>query len=239
MASLQHPDHPALLDQLLQAARSNEHARVEAGAYAGTGHVFHNVSVPDQRRVASAWVAAQRSATPGEVRALVESLLAGASHEEKTLGAILLGCHRAARAATGPVEIDRWLDKLDGWAEVDSLCQNLFPADQLPADWPAWSALIRRLARDPNIHKRRAALVLLTGPCRRSADPRLNALAFETIETLKSERPILITKAVSWLLRSVAERDPEPVTRYLDHHAASLPAIAVRETRRKIATGRK
>ena len=221
------------------AARSSGDPRLQTGAYAGTGHVFHNVSVPDQRRIAKAWVAAHKSATPGEVLALAESLLAAPSHEEKTLAAILLGCHRAARAACGPTEIDRWLDKLDGWAEVDSLCQNLFPAEQLLADWPEWLALIRRLGRDPNINKRRAALVLLTGPCRRAADPRLNALAFETLEALKSERPILITKAVSWLLRSMAERDPEPVAKYLDQHAASLPAIAVRETRRKIATGRK
>ena len=79
----------------------------------------------------------------------------------------------------------------------------------------------------------------LTTATRSSGDPRLNTLAFETLEALKSERPILITKAVSWLLRSMAERDPEPVANHLDQHAASLPAIAVRETRRKIATGRK
>ncbi len=234
-----HPDHLVLLDQLTAATRASGAPRRETGAYAGTGHEFHNVPVPDQRRIARAWVAAHKSASPDEVMALLESLLAGPSHEEKTLAAILLGCCRAARAASGPAKIDRWLDHLEGWAEVDSLCQNLFPAEQLLADWPAWSALIRRLAHDPNINKRRAALVLLTGPCRRSADPRLNALAIETVETLRAERPILITKAVSWLLRSMAERDPGQVALYLDQHAASLPAIAVRETRRKIATGRK
>ncbi len=234
-----HPDHPALLDQLIKAARPHNARGFDAESYLGSGHVFHNVSVPDRRRIAKAWVAAHRSTPPSQVLALVESLLAGPSHEEKTLATILLACCRPARLVAGPAEVDRWLDRLNGWAEVDSLCQNLFPAEQLLADWPAWSGLIRRLARDADINKRRAALVLLTGPVHYSDDPRLADLAFETIETLKAERPILITKAVSWLLRSMSDRHKPAVARYLDEQAASLPAIAVRETRRKIETGRK
>ena len=234
-----HPEHLALLDQLIAAARPYDTARFDPDSYLGSGHRFLNVAVPDQRSIAKAWVAAHKSWPADDVLAVVTSLFAGETHEEKTLAAILLACHKPSRQGSGPSDVDRWLDHLHGWAQVDSLCQNLFPAEQLLADWPAWSALIRRLTRDPNINKRRAALVLLTGPVRRSGDPGLNALAFETVEMLKAERPILITKAVSWLLRSMAQRDPEPVARYLDQHASSLPAIAVRETRRKIATGRK
>lgn len=59
------------------------------------------------------------------------------------------------------------------------------------------------------------------------------------VERLKGERPILITKAVSWLLRSMALRHGTAVAAYLDANAASLPAIAVRETRTKLATGTK
>jgi hypothetical protein len=44
--------------------------------------------------------------------------------------------------------------------------------------------------------------VLLTGPVSRSDDARFRDLAFEMTERLKRERIILITKAVSWLLRS-------------------------------------
>ena len=232
-----HPEHKILLDQLTAAGRPS--TGFDGSAYHGSGHRFLNVSVPDRRRIAKAWAGAHKAWPARDVLEVTESLLAGETHEEKTLGLLLLEQHRPARLATGPAEAGRWLDRLTGWAEVDSLCQNLFPAEQQLADWPAWSALIRRLARDPNINKRRAALVLLTGPARRSDDPRVNDLAFETVETLKAERPIIITKAVSWVLRSMAERDAGPVADYLDRHASSLPAIAVRETRRKIATGRK
>src|SRR6185312_8524371 len=135
--------------------------------------------------------------------------------------------------------VERWLDDLNGWAEVDSLCAGAFWAETLAADWPAWRASIERLAADPNINKRRAALVLLTAPTRRSDDPRFRDLALQVVDRLKGERPILITKAVSWLLRSMATRHGSAVADYLQANAATLPAIAVRETRTKLTTGTK
>jgi 3-methyladenine DNA glycosylase AlkD len=134
---------------------------------------------------------------------------------------------------------DVWLDHLQGWAEIDSLCASVFGPEELEADWPAWEGLIRRLATDANINRRRAALVLLTRPTRTSPDPRYRRLALEMVEQLKHERAILITKAVSWLLRSMADRHGAAVADYLDANAASLPAIAVRETRTKLRTGTK
>jgi 3-methyladenine DNA glycosylase AlkD len=113
----------------------------------------------------------------------------------------------------------------------------VFGASELLADWPAWAALIENLAGDANINKRRAALVLLTRPTRTSDDPRFCDLAFQVIERLKAERPILITKAVSWLLRSMTARHARAVEAYLATNAQTLPAIAVRETRAKLRTG--
>jgi 3-methyladenine DNA glycosylase AlkD len=109
----------------------------------------------------------------------------------------------------------------------------------LGADWAGWRDLIERLSDDVNINRRRAALVLLTRPTRTSDDPRFRDLAFVVVERLKVERPILITKAVSWLLRSMTARHGPAVAAYLDANAASLPAIAVRETRAKLASGTK
>jgi 3-methyladenine DNA glycosylase AlkD len=106
-------------------------------------------------------------------------------------------------------------------------------------DWPAWRSLVKRLARDSSLHRRRAALVLLVGPVRHCRDARLRELALETIDTLKAQREIMITKAISWLLRSLITQHRDAVARYLEANAADLPKIAVRETRTKLATGRK
>jgi 3-methyladenine DNA glycosylase AlkD len=234
-----HPEHAALLDQVRQASRPMSHGRFDVARYLGAERVSYNVTVPDRRRIAKAWVAAHKAMPPEDFLAVVDSLFAGASHEEKTLAAMLLACDAGARGHFGPAEVDGWLDHLVGWAEIDTLCQNIFTAQEMLADWPAWKNLIERLARDPNINRRRAALVLLNGPVSRSDDPRFAELAFRTIEWLKPERPVLITKAVSWLLRALTTRHAPAVAAYLEAQAASLPAIAVRETRNKLANGRK
>ena len=211
------------------------------GAYdsqTSSGHPYFNVSIPELRRIARGWLTAHRkSAGDDEVFRLAERLITGAAYEEKVLGAVMLGYAARARRLATPAMVEAWLDHLSGWADIDSLCASVFGAEQQAADWLAWRALIERLAQDPNINKRRAALVLLTAPCRTSDDPRFRDLAFQVVERLKGERPILITKAVSWLLRSMAGRHGAAVAAYLDASAGSLPAISVRETRVKLATG--
>jgi len=234
-----HPDHPRLLAELKAAARPVGGMPAQNDSYGGSGRPYYNVAVPERRAMARRWLADHRSDGPQPVLALVESLFDGASHEEKTLAAILLGASTAARQAARPADIDRWLGKLNGWAEVDSLCQNLFTAGEMMRDWPAWKGLIQALTLSPDINRRRAALVLLTGPVARSDDPAFRDLAFATLDALKAERPILITKAASWLLRAMAARHGAAVERYLEANAASLPAVAVRETRVKLATGTK
>ena len=106
-------------------------------------------------------------------------------------------------------------------------------------DWPAWRALIERLSTDANINKRRASVVLLTGPVHYDQDHRLADLAFAVIERVKGQRPILITKAVSWLLRALADRHHDAVAAYIDANEATLPKVAVREARTKLRTGTK
>jgi len=102
-----------------------------------------------------------------------------------------------------------------------------------------WESFIKKLSRDANINKRRAALVFLVGPVTYSSDKKLSKLAFSMIEALKHEKPILITKAISWLLRSLVKHHKEEVLAYVTRNAWSLPKIAVRETLVKIRTGKK
>ena len=106
-------------------------------------------------------------------------------------------------------------------------------------DWSNWKKLLLKLAKDNNFHKKRASLVLLTKPIRDSNDSRLKVLAFVLIDALKREKSILITKAISWLLRDLVKYHKREVRKYLELNQNSLPKIAVRETKRKIETGRK
>lgn len=235
-----HPEHAVLLEELRAAARPvRRDLPPQNDSYGGSGRPYFNASMPARRDMVRRWLKTRKAWTPAQVLEVVDSLLDGESHEEKTLGALVIGYDAASRRAVRPADVDRWLGKVNGWAEVDTLCQNVFTADDMIADWAAWKPFLERLAGDGNINKRRAALVLLTGPVRYSDDPRFHHLAVETIDRLKPETPILITKAVSWLLRSMADRRPADVTRYLDANMATLPKIAIRETRTKLRTGTK
>jgi len=231
-------EHAGLVAQLRAAGgpyRGGQHN----DSYSGSGHPFFNVSAPELRRIGRAWLAARRKADEADLLAVVTSLFVGEAYEEKVLAAVLLAANARMRRLGTAALADAWLGHLQGWAEIDSLCASVFGPDEMEVDWPAWRGLVRRLGRDANINRRRAALVLLTRPTRLSSDPRYRDLALEIIEQLKAERPILITKAVSWLLRSMAGHHGAAVAAYLDANAATLPAVAVRETRTKLRTGTK
>jgi 3-methyladenine DNA glycosylase AlkD len=236
-----HPEHRKLLQQLrsIGAPPALAASDRENDSYGSSGRIFYSVPVPARRRMVRDWIRGHAALSADQILAVVESLFSGESHEEKTLAALILGHCLRARERARPVDVERWLGQLSGWAEVDALCQSVFTGDELLADWRAWRDAIRKFSRHANANHRRAALVLLTGPVRHSDEARLEELALEVIERLKHERIILVTKAVSWLLRSLVAHHRQAVRRYLEQNAATLPKIAVRETRTKLDTGRK
>jgi 3-methyladenine DNA glycosylase AlkD len=232
------PHHQVLLAGLKKHRRIRAHSQAN-DSYLSSGHHYYDVSIPVLRTLAKSWLKRNKGIAGAEWFAVLNGLYSGKSYEEKVLASILLSYNRDGRRTVGPKQLDAWLDRLAGWAEIDSLCQSTFTTDEILGNWREWERFIRALSRDPNINKRRAALVFLTTPVRKSDDKRLAALAFEVIERLKPERDIIITKAVSWLLRSMVQHHKRAVAACIDANRRSLPAIAVRETTRKIATGRK
>lgn len=228
--------HRRLLAALKRNRRSRPHPQSN-DSYLSSGHFYYDVSVPARRAIAKAWLREHKDIPYREFLALLDGLYRARSHEEKMLASILLQYHRAGRRMVAPKQIGAWLDHLAGWAEIDSLI--VFTANDLLEDWKRWPPFIRRLARARNINKRRAAIVLLIAPLRNSDDPRFASLGFETIDALKGERDAMITRAMSWLLRTMTQHHTRAVSAYLDKNRDSLPPVVVRETTRKIATGRK
>jgi 3-methyladenine DNA glycosylase AlkD len=236
------PGHAELLAELVrQAGHGPSHPEaIDPGdSYTAGGHPFYRVSVPDRRRMVKAWLAGRKQLRATDVLATADSLILGPSFEEKTLGCMLLEYRSDVRSLVTPQMVEAWLEELAGWAEVDSLCQSTFPAEQLLDDWDSWRACILRLSQSDDINQRRASLVLLTSPVRHSADGRLVDLALIVLDKAKSERAVLISKAVSWLLRALVENHHDVVSHYLETNESTLPAIAKRETRVKLRTGTK
>lgn len=171
---------------------------------------------------------------------LLDSLYQNATtFNEVDIAAKILGSKPQFCQNLDPEKLDNWLNYTYGWAEVDTLCQSNFTADVLLSNWQNWQKLLSKFNKDKNIHKRRASLVLLTKSLRESDDSRLSKLAFQFIENLKSEKEILTTKAVSWLLRALVILHDKEVLDYLEKNKDTLPKIAYREAFSKATTGRK
>jgi 3-methyladenine DNA glycosylase AlkD len=177
--------------------------------------------------------------TPDAAIPLLDALYAGHTLEEPVLAGMLLAKLPKLRAVLPFDVFERWLDRLQGWVEVDSTCQSTFMPKDLYARWEEWSAFLRKLNADANINKRRASLVLLIRTVRESGDPRGIALALELVDNLKAERDKLITKAVSWVLREAVKNHKSAVAAYLDEHPSKLASHVVREVRKKLETGKK
>lgn len=207
--------------------------------YLGTHSPCFGIRTPDHQSIIKNFIKSHSNFSLEEYMELLNSLSDGKYHEEKnTVGGLLVVNPKLA-SQIDPKILDQWLSNREGWLEVDSLCQSSFSAKILLDNWPTWQKLLKNFNQDKHISKRRASLVLLNKSVGQSDDQKLAGLALENINNLKHEKDILITKAISWLLRSLIKNHRQRVEEYLKENANSLPKIAIRETKKKLETGKK
>ena len=220
-----------------RAAKEKVRLNKQGDRYIGTTKPSYSLKAAIDGEIVCAWIARHPDLTPADYRCLLDSLSRSETHNEFAfIGSLLSHLPRLRKTLT-PRALDRWLARAEGWAEVDCICQSNFTADELLANWGEWKRALIAWSQSANVHKRRASLVLLTKAVRDSADARLAKLAFANIERLKRDKHILITKAISWLLRDLVKYHRAEVEAYLDAHAYTLPKIAVLETRNKLVGG--
>jgi 3-methyladenine DNA glycosylase AlkD len=232
------PFHQEIL-KLIQKNSGKPTQHTFLDSYLGNDHMRYPIAAPALRAIAKEWMRAHRDLTSKELAGLLTSFIEGESSTEKVMAGIMMGYSASMQRKFDPMIFDQWLDHLIGWAEVDAVCTGDFTITQLPAEWPKWKKLVNKLSKDHNINKRRASLVLFSSPLSRVKDDRIAKVAFQIINRLKSEKEVLITKAISWVLRSMIKHYKESVATYLKENKETLPKIAVRETLIKLKTGRK
>ena len=232
------PHHQRILEQFqgVEPGRGQTKQRPEQ---LGTSRCWYGLTNTQRRQIMLDFIAAHKDIAYDAWLTLIDALYHGDSYEERCAPQTLLLKYPRFRRQLPLAQLDAWLGCLHGWAEVDSTCQTVFSDKDLLHDWAGWTALLDALAADTNVNKRRASLVLLTAPITQSADARILELSLQLIESLKVERDKRITKAISWLLRKGIKQHPAAISAYLEDKAPTLPAIAVRETRKKLATGKK
>lgn len=159
------------------------------------------------------------------------ALCDGATREEQILGIMLL---RRLAPALRWADFDRLRRQLDTWEATDGLAHYL--ADWVGADFTSRSDRLRSMVRSRHLWTRRLAVVTASQLNRRGLGVDLTV---ELVDQVRAERDPMITKAVSWALRELAVASPQTAAEYLEKRAEELPALAVRETRNKLRTGRK
>ncbi len=234
------PFHQEIFRDLKRvAATSGARYRLGEEGDRGTSKPGYTIRTAAFRGCVKAWIRRNPDLTPHEYGQLLDSLSRSETSTEFYVIGELLRHLPKLRETLKPQRIVPWLGRAEGWCEVDGICQSTFAAEEMLANWSDWKRVLDSLSKSKNVHHRRASLVLLTKPMRDSADARLEGIAFANVDRLKHERDILITKAVSWILRAGITNYRRRVEAYLRDNADSLPKIAIRETKNKLRTGLK
>ncbi len=206
--------------------------------YVGTDKNTYHLNTADIRKIAKNFV----KNNPYDLKkytSLLDSLYSKGTFDEVSIAAKIVEFSPQLKSEFDLKSLDYWLSFTVGWCEVDTLCQMAFTDIDILTRWSEWEELLNKFSIDKNVHKRRASIVLLTKPVRLSSDTKLSNLAFKNVDLLKSEKDILITKAVSWILRSLIKNHSTEVATYLEINKDLLPKIAVREVTMKLLTGKK
>lgn len=219
------------------SGKATQHTFLDS--YLGNDHPRYPISAPVLRSIAKDWMRAHRDLSSQEIADMLTSLIEGKSSTEKCMAGILLDATTRDQRKFDARLFDKWLDHLVGWAEVDSVCTGKYTISEIPVNIRQWKPMLAKFSKSKNIQKRRASLVLLCSPVSQARYGELAVIALANIDRLKGEKEILITRAISWILRSMIRHHRDLVTSYLKENAASLPKIAVRETMIKLKTGTK
>ena len=230
--------HHQILHQIKKnAGKSTAHTFLDS--YLGNSHFRYPISAPVLRRIAKEWMNDHRDLSARDFAALLTDLVGAASGTEKSMAGILLDYATADQRKFKPAIFDRWLNHLEGWAEVDAVCTGRYAATEVVNQWEKWKPLLIKFSKSKNINKRRASIVFFCSPLSKVENKEISQTALQIVDTLKSEKEILITKAISWILRSMVRYNRKMVEIYLKENAASIPKIALRETLVKLETGKK
>jgi 3-methyladenine DNA glycosylase AlkD len=190
-------------------------------AYLRSELVHLGATVPQVRRVALAVEVSGRA----ELLALAAALWGRGVHELRLAAVELLAEHAALLepADLDPVEV--LLREAGTWALVDPLAVQV--VGSLVLAHPAEAERLDRWVDDADRWVRRAALLALLAGVR-AGTPDLGRVARYADARLEETEPF-IRKAIGWLLREVARRDPGWVIAWLEPRADRAPGLTIRE----------
>ena len=224
------------IDRIVEQLRTLGPDPVDPSPAIKTLHPFHGVSVADLRRVATRFVAEHAERGPPFLLAVCDGLWQRAVREEMVTATHILARIDDGRRI-GIRRLDRWGALLDDWEATDNLggAVGLWVAEA-PGDR---LGVPERLAGRRNPWLRRLALASAVYTARGEACADTYRRIEAMVLRLADDREASIPNAISWVLREATKHCADLVAATVDRHGDRLPAIARREVRTKLETGRK
>lgn len=215
----------ALLEEL-RAAADPERAQGQQ-AYMKSAMPFYGVTVPQVRRIVATLVRERPFADADAWQAtLLDIWRAAAKREERYAAVEILNHTRYRRWLTRPVfpTIEELVVTGAWWDFVDAIASRAV-GTALANDPAEVAALLRTWSVDPNIWKRRTAILaqLKRG---RNTD---RVLLFDLIEPSIGESEFFLRKAIGWALRAYSKVEPDAVVSYVATNAGRLSPLSKRE----------
>ena len=160
-----------------------------------------------------------------DVVALADALWAEPVHERRVAAVEALRYRANALTVADLASIERLLREARTWALVDFLASDV--TGVVVANFPEAGDVLDRWAVDDDFWIRRSALLALLVPLRNGAGdwPRFSRYA----DAMLDEREFFIRKAIGWVLRDTAKRQPDLVQDWLRDRPGRVPVLAVRE----------
>jgi 3-methyladenine DNA glycosylase AlkD len=139
---------------------------------------------------------------------------------------ILLADRRALLEPLDVALVEQLLRTSGTWALVDSLAADVMGS--LVERFPELLATLDRWAADDDFWIRRSAMLALLVPLRRGDPAQFERLA-RYADAMLAEREFFIRKAIGWVLRETAKRQPDLVAAWLTPRAGRASGVTMRE----------
>ena len=215
----------AFIEEQLRAAGSPERAASEQN-YLKSSLEFSGTSVPASRAIVTAWRRSRPDLRREHLTTVAEALWAGPFFECRLAAVILLTDRRQLLQAADAPLVERMLRTAGTWALVDGLAADVMGS--LVERFPELTGTLDRWAADENFWIRRSALLALLVPLRRGETAGFERFAGYA-DAMLGETEFFIRKAIGWVLRETAKRQPDLVAAWLEPRARRASGVTMRE----------
>ena len=166
------------------------------------------------------------------VVALAELLWSVPVHERRMAAVDTLEFRTSLLGPRDLTLLERLLREARTWALVDALAINV--VGEIVCTDPAAARTLDRWVTDRDFWLRRAALLALIRGIR-AGEPDLARIE-RFSDALLAEKEFFIRKAIGWLLRELAKKDPQWVVGFLEPRRDRASGLTVREALKPLRT---